>query len=205
MPLRLLLLQLLPIVVFIAVDALVSDPVWAIVGALACVGGQALLFFLRERRLDRFVILDVLLIGGLGGASLALHDELLFKLKPAILEAVMVPFLLFLALAGPRVLQGYLGRYTPGIAVADPARLPLLRRMLGGMATLVLLHAGLVVWAALRWSRQAWAWVSGPGFYVLLVPMIGWALLLRVRARRAQQAAPTRRAAPVSGRRQRRG
>jgi intracellular septation protein A len=186
-PARVLLFQLLPIAAFLVVDAWVGDSAWAIAAAL----GQAAFTFARERRLDRFLLLDLALIVGMGAASLVSKSDLLFKLKPAILEGVMVPFLAFLALGPGRVLRGYLARYSGGTRVEiDRERLALLRRLVGFMAGLVAFHAALVVAAALWWSRASWAFLSGPGFYLVLVPLVGWALVQRRLLRRARAGAP---------------
>jgi len=206
MPVRLLLLQLLPILVFLVVDALVQDPLWAIGAALLFVVFQTALTFARQRRLDPFILVDALLIGGLGAVSLLSKDELFFKLKPAIIEGVMVPFFLVLALGGDRLLSGYLGRYAVGMTL-NPQAMPMLRRMLLGMTALILLHAVVVVYAALRLSRQSWAWISGPGFYLLLLPVVGWALWRRLALRRAARASEdesARKPAPSGRRRSRR-
>jgi hypothetical protein len=72
----------------------------------------------------------------------------------------------------------------------------------------VLLHAGAVVYAALRLSRQSWAWISGPGFYLLLLPVVGWALWRRLALRRAARAGENEqesRPKPAPSGRQRRG
>jgi hypothetical protein len=180
-----LLLQVVPIVVFLVVDALVDSALWAIVSALAFVVLQTVITLARGKPLDRFLLLDLALVGAMGGASLLTRSEVFFKLKPAVLEGVMVPFLLFLALAPERMLQGYLGRYALGAGGVNPAALPVLRRMVGLMGVLVLAHAGLTVVAALHWSKRAWGLISGPGFYALLVPLLGYTLLVRLRLRRA--------------------
>jgi intracellular septation protein A len=182
-PPRVLLLQLLPILIFLLVDALVQDGRWAIGAALLFVLWQAIASYRRERRLDPFVLLDALLIGGMGAVSLVTRNDFFFKLKPAIIEAVMVPYLLFLALSGEKMLLGYLGRTSAGVAI-QPSALPTLRRLLGVMAGFVALHTGLVVFAAHRCSRQTWGWISGPGFYLILLPLAGWALFRRFKQRR---------------------
>jgi hypothetical protein len=189
-PIAALLLQVVPILVFLVVDALVQSPEWAIAAALAFVAFQALVNLVRRRPFDRFLLLDLALIGGMGAASLITRSEVFFKLKPAVLEGVMVPFLAFLALAPERILAAWFARYSlaPGAGPA-PAALPTLRRLLGLMALLILAHAGLTVWAALAWSRASWAAVSGPGFYAILVPVAGYVLHLRLRARRLARAA----------------
>jgi hypothetical protein len=56
------------------------------------------------------------------------------------------------------------------------------------MAVFVLLHAALVTWAALHASRRVWAAISGPGFYVILVPLAAWVLWRRRQLRRARLA-----------------
>ena len=183
---RLLLLQMLPILAFLAVDAVVQDPLWAIGAALVLVLFQTVWIYVRERRLDPFVVVDALLIGGLGAVSLLSKNELFFKLKPAIMEAVIVPFFLVLALGGERFVQGYFGRFLGSGTALNPQVMPLLRRLLGVMSALIVVHAGLVVWAAYYASRQTWGWISGPGFYVILLPVLGWALYRRITGKRVQ-------------------
>jgi hypothetical protein len=56
------------------------------------------------------------------------------------------------------------------------------------MAVWVVVHAGLTVMAAFFWSRQTWGWISGPGFYLLLVPMAGWVVWRRIKFRRQDRA-----------------
>jgi intracellular septation protein A len=206
-PLHLLLLQLLPIIAFLIVDSLVRDPLWAIVAALVCVALLSALSFWQNRRFDRFILIDALLIGTLGAATLISQNELFFRLKPAVIEAAMVPFLLFLALGKEATLLGYLSRFG-GEGTPAPEALKLLRKLFTVFAALMLVHAVVVVFFALYGSRAAWAWVSGPGFYLLLVPVFGWIVVLRIRrARAARRAAEPEEAAPrprVSGRRDKR-
>jgi intracellular septation protein A len=181
----LILLQLLPILVFLVVDATVKEPLWAIGAALLLVLVQTVVIYARERRLDPFILVDALLIGGLGAVSLLSRNELFFKLKPAIMEAVIIPFFLVLALGGERLARGYFGRFLGGASI-NPRVLPLLRRLLGVMSVLVAVHAGLVVWAAYHASRQTWGWISGPGFYAVLAPILLWALYRRLAGRKLQ-------------------
>jgi hypothetical protein len=195
-PLLSLGLQLFPILVFLVVDALVQDALWAIISALVFVVVQTLLSLARGRGFDRFLLLDLVLLGGMGAASLLTKNEVFFKLKPAILEGIMIPYFLFLALGGEKTLTSYFNRYGMNQPL-NPAALPLMRRLIGLMGVLVALHAGLTAVAAIYWSKRAWGLISGPGFYVLLLPLLLWMLYQRHRARR--QPEPARRV--VSARR----
>lgn len=184
-PLHLLILQLLPILVFLVVDALVADPAWAIASALGFVAFQTVLLLVRGKKLDGFILVDALLIGGMGAASLLTDNQRFFQLKPAVIEAVMVPYLVFLALAPARTLEAYFDRYLTGFRI-QPAARATIQRLLLVLAGMVLLHAGLVVLASFCWSRQVWGWVAGPGFYLLLVPLLAWSLVKRRQMRRSR-------------------
>ncbi|MBN2496918.1 MAG: septation protein IspZ [Deltaproteobacteria bacterium] len=182
-PLHVFLLQLLPILVFLVVDGFVADPVWAIGAALVFVVFQSAVLWVRKKKLDPFIAVDAVLVCGMGAVSLLAQDDFFFKLKPAVIEGVMVPYLVFLALAPRRWLDRYFDRYLDGVQIPE-AGFRLMRRLMIFFAAGVLIHAGLVVWAALAWSRQTWGWISGPGFYLLLVPVAGWTLVQRIRMRR---------------------
>lgn len=176
------LTQALPLVVFLLVDALVDDARWSILAAVAFAVLQLVVTWRATRRFDWFVLVDVGLIAGLGGVSLALDDALFFKLKPAVMEGASVVFLGVLLLLPPAFLARYVGRLTPGRAL-PPEALRLMRGLLAGAATLTALHAGAVVAAAVWASKETWALVSGPGFYVALAPLLGFAWWRGRRAR----------------------
>ena len=62
MPIHLLVLQLLPILVFLLVDALVQDPLWAIGSALIFVAFQTVLNYVRKKKFDPFILIDALVV-----------------------------------------------------------------------------------------------------------------------------------------------
>jgi hypothetical protein len=179
------LTQLLPLLVFLAVDAFVTDVRVSIACAVVFAAGQLAVTFVRTRRLDWFVLLDVALIVGLGAMSLGTENDLFFKVKPAIAEGVALALVVGLMLAPDRFLAGYLGRFMPGRTLGA-GELGNLKSLLGVMAAGTAVHLGLVLYTALRSSRAVWAFVSGPGFYLLLLPLCaGFVLLTRRRQARA--------------------
>jgi intracellular septation protein A len=183
------LTQLLPLIVFIIVDALVTDVRVSILSAILFAVGQLVFTYVRSRRFDWFVLLDVGLIAALGAVSLVSENDLFFKLKPAVIEAVSIVFMLALILAPSGFLTGYYGRMMPGTPL-DPEAVGRMKSMLGWMCVYVALHIGAVLYTALRSSRTTWAFVSGPGFYLILVPIAAMAIGRALRARRKARAAP---------------
>lgn len=178
-PLTPFLTQLLPLLAFLVVDALVTDVRISIAVAVLFAVVQLIVTWARSRRFDWFVVLDVVLIVGLGGLSIALEDEFFFKLKPAIIEAVSVVVMLGLVLAPVRFLSAYLGRVVPN-GQLGPDTLAVMKQLLVLMCVSTVVHIGLVLYTAVAATKETWAFVSGPGFYLCLLPLV----LFVLRARR---------------------
>ncbi|HTX72228.1 MAG TPA: NUDIX domain-containing protein [Rectinemataceae bacterium] len=188
--LKSLLPGLLPLIVFVGAQTLFGETVGLVVG----VGVGVIEFavaLVRERRADPFVAADTLLLAVAGGLSLLLHDEIFFKLKPAIIELVLGAGMGLLLILPSGYLKAYIGRQLRGISIQDSA-IPAMRRSLGYMLAALTLHIGLTVWAALALSTALWGFISGGLLYILFalfagIPFAGQ-LLARRRARRAEAA-----------------
>jgi intracellular septation protein A len=179
----LFLTQLLPLIVFIVVDSLVSDVRISILCAVLFAVGQLAFTYAKTHAVDWFVLVDVALIVGLGVMAIACKNDLFFKIKPAIIEAVTIVFMLVLVLAPDRFVMGYFGRMMPG-RVLKPEALAMMKSLLGWMCVYTTLHVGAVLYTALRSSKRVWAWVSGPGFYLLFIPIMAMVLARVLKARR---------------------
>lgn len=182
-----LLTQLLPLIVFIVVDSFVTDVRISILAAVLFALGQLALTWRRSRRVDWFVLLDVGLIATFGAISIALEDELFFRIKPAIIEGVTMVFMLALLAAPPRFLTNYFGRMMPENTLR-PEVLKRMKTLLGWMCLWVALHASAVLYTAFFSTRKVWALVSGPGFYVIFIPILVLVLWKFLRARRGLRA-----------------
>jgi intracellular septation protein A len=187
----LLLTQLLPLLVFIVVDALVTDVRLSILCAIVFAIGQLGVTWMKTRQLDWFVVLDVGLIAVLGGVAIVAKNDLFFKVKPALIEGITIVFMLVLILAPDRFLLGYFGRMVPALR---PEALGVMKSLLAWICLYTAVHIAAVLYTAFYSSKQTWAWVSGPGFYLLFIPMMAMVLLKRRRARREarRQAAGSR-------------
>lgn len=177
-----LLTQLLPLIVFIVIDALVTDVRISILCAVLFAIAQLVFTWIKSRQLDWFVLLDVGLIVALGGVAIAAKNDLFFKLKPALIEGITIVFMLALVLAPDRFLLGYFGRSLPNLR---PESLGVMKSLLIWMSLYTAAHIAAVLYTAFFASKQVWAWVSGPGFYLVFIPIMAVVLVKRHRARRA--------------------
>ncbi len=188
--LKSLLPGLVPLIVFVAADALFGEAVGLAVG-LAVGVGEFLYVLAKDRKADPFVAADTLLLAVAGGLSLALRDEIFFKLKPAIVEFVLGAGMGMLLVLPPSFLKGYLGRQLRGVEIPDEA-MPAMRRSLGAMLGLLLLHAGLTAYAAFALSNAAWGFISGVLLYLVFGAVALWQFLSARHQRRRATRSPGR-------------
>ncbi len=181
-----LLLQFLPILVFIIVDTVIENTVISIVSAVACTVIQAGITFFVTGEFDYFMAVDLALIAVMGGVSLFTRDDRFFKVKPALIEGLCIPFVLFFVFAPARFITSYFGRYMPPGRALVPGAIPMLKTMLLITAVYMSLHILAVLYTAFYSDKKTWALVSGPGFYFLFIPIMAWILLRRRRAVRTR-------------------
>jgi intracellular septation protein A len=178
-----LLGQMLPLIIFIIVDSVFNNVKVSIISAIIFAAGQLFFFFGKTGKFDWFVLVDVALIAGLGTVSLVSKNDLFFKVKPAVIEAAAIVFFIVLIVLPDKFLLGYFGRMMPKGMVLQPAAIGSMKTMLIWMSGYVLLHIGAVLYTAFYSSRRVWAFVSGPGFYFLFIPVLP-VLIWRARKRR---------------------
>ena len=90
--LKKLLPGFIPLFVFIIADEFWGMKVGLVVALLIGVG-EMCFTWLREKRLDRFVLLDTALLVALSGISILLDNDIFFKLKPALIELILCAIL----------------------------------------------------------------------------------------------------------------
>jgi intracellular septation protein A len=191
--LRALLPGLVPLMVFVAADALFGELVGLATG-LAAGAGEFLYTLIRNRTADPFVAADMILLALAGGLSLVLRNEIFFKLKPAVIEAALAAALAVLLVLPPPVLKGWLSRQLRGITLPESS-LPAMKRSLSFMLGVLAVHIALTVWAAVSLSNAAWGFISGGLLYILFGAVaLAQFLAARIRARAARRL-------PVDGRR----
>jgi len=178
-----LLPGLLPIFVFILVDEFWSTEAGLVVAVVFGVG-QLGYVFIREKRFDRFVFFDTLLLVALGGISIALNDEIFFKLKPALINLIFCAILGFSAFSSKNLLMMYTQRYMGDMKMPIGAE----KAMQYTMKILFWMMIGytlLIVYSAFYLSKEVWAFISGGLLYVLFALFFAWQYLSTKRKQKA--------------------
>ena len=157
---------LLPLAVFIAADSFFGTAVGL---AVACTLGAAefLFILIRDKRADLFVLLDLALIVLFAGVSLLLDNDIFFKIKPAVPEAILCVILGVSAFTPANLMQLMTKRYLKGVAFS-PEAARAMRRNSAVLFFITLAHTLLIVFAAYRLSTAAWGFISGVLYYILI-------------------------------------
>jgi len=155
----------IPLFVFIAADEIWGTKIGLIV-ALATGIIELLYTFIKEKRFDKFILLDTTLLVALGGISLLLENDIFFKVKPAIIEAILCAILAVSSYTNIDIVGGMSKRYMKGIEINEAVQLKF-KQTLKVMFWIFSSHTLLVVYSAFFMSKEAWAFISGGLFYIL--------------------------------------
>jgi len=163
--LKKLLPGFLPLIVFIIVDSFLGTEM----GILFAIGFgliELLVIYLKEKRIDKFVIGDTLLLVALGGISILLENEIFFLLKPALIELIFCALIGVSVFSKQNLVMKMSQRYMKGLEINDAAQQNF-TRSLKAMFWMFLVHVVLIVYSAYFMSKEAWVFISGGLLYIL--------------------------------------
>ena len=163
--LKKLLPGFIPLFVFIA-----ADEIWGTkIGLFVAIGvgvAEMVWIAVKEKRFEKFVLFDTLLLVALGGVSILLDNDIFFKLKPGLIELILLVVLAVSAFSRVNII-GLMGqRYLKG-AEFNGAQMAQMRRSLKILFYLFSVHTLLVFYSAFYMSKEAWAFISGGLFYII--------------------------------------
>ncbi len=156
---------LLPLFVFIIIDSVWGTEV-GIIFAIVFGIAELLFIYLKEKRIDKFVIGDTLLLVVLGAVSILLENEIFFLLKPALLEAIFCIIIGISAFSPQNIMLKMSQRYVKGIELNELA-VKQFTRNLKYMFWIFIVHIALIVYSAYYMSKEAWVFISGILLYIM--------------------------------------
>jgi isopentenyldiphosphate isomerase/intracellular septation protein A len=170
----------IPLLIFIIADEFFGTRTGLITAVIAGMA-EFIYYFLKQRRLEVFILFDVGLIIVLGAVSIILENELFFKLKPALIEFILAVMLGVHAFSGKPLLLMMGRRYMKNMPINEPQMI-LLRKMSRLLFFIVSLHVALIIYSAYYMSKEAWAFISGGLFYIIIgIVFAGQWIYLKIR------------------------
>ncbi len=161
-----LLPGLLPLFIFI-----IADEIWGTrVGLMVAIASgivETLLLWIKEKRFDKFILFDTFLIVTLGGISFWLDNDVFFKLKPAIVGVIICTMLGVSVFTPQNFVLAMSKRYFKDMTFSDEQYIQLMRSM-KIVFFIFLFHTALIFYSVWFMSKEAWAFISGGLFYILV-------------------------------------
>lgn len=164
-----LLLQMLPgfIPLFIFI---VADEIWGTkIGLIVAIftGIAELIFYgIKDKKFDKFILFDTLLLVALGGVSLIFENDVFFKLKPALIGLLTSAIIAISAFTPNNFLFNMSKRYMRSIEFNE-IQLLQMKKSMKTMFYIFFIYTLLVFYSVWFMSKEAWAFVSGGLFYII--------------------------------------
>ncbi|MBN1234118.1 MAG: NUDIX domain-containing protein [Candidatus Coatesbacteria bacterium] len=163
-PLYLVLWSFLPILLFI-----IADSFWGLEWGLIVGIATGLIEFIyslaKEKRVEKFILADVGLLILMGIISYFLDNPIFIKLKPAILEFMLLIIILISIFSPYNIVWLMMSRMTRYIK-SDLIK-PQFNQMMKFIALLLIVHIVLTSFSAFYSNKVIYAFISGPLLYIL--------------------------------------
>ncbi len=183
---RKLLLQLLPgfipLFVFIIADEIWGTKIGLIV-AIAVGIAELAYYWFKDKKFDKFILYDTLLIVALGAVSLFLDNDVFFKLKPALIGVLVCAILGVSAFTPSNIILNMSKRYMRGIEFNNE-QYKMMKKSMKSMFFLFLGYTLLVFYSVWFMSNEAWAFISGGLFYIIFGVYFGYEFIKNKLARK---------------------
>lgn len=164
--LGILLPGLLPLIVFIFMDEL-FDTQLAIISAVSLGAVVTTVTSVKHKKLDFFILFDTILLAIFGGVSLILNNDIFFKLKPGIIQTILVVILAISAFSNKNLIISMTKRYIPNQKLTNE-QIKKLKNQVTILFWILSFHTVLIYYSAFYLSKESWAFISGALFYILI-------------------------------------
>jgi isopentenyldiphosphate isomerase/intracellular septation protein A len=155
---------LVPLLIFI-----LADEIWGtMVGLYVALGtgvAEFLFYLIKDKVVDRFILLDTLLLLVLGAISIVSENDVFFKIKPALIEAILLAVIAF-SLWGPKNILMKMSERYMGEMRLDSTQEKSMRINMLAVFWITVLHIILVLISAFYMSKEAWFFISGGLYYI---------------------------------------
>lgn len=156
----------LPIIVFIVVDELMGT-LYGLVTAITIGIAELVITYIKDKRIERFILFDVGLILALGGVSIALDNEIFFKLKPGIISLIMTALIGFSVYSKHNVLMQMTQRYMKNIQI-NPYQTWLMQQSMRRIFWILLLFSIATIVSSFVENKAVWSFLNSVGLFIVM-------------------------------------
>lgn len=165
--LKMMLISLAPILAFIFVEEYYGPKAGVIAGISLGILETAFLY-ITEKRLDKFSLGSTLLIVVMGSLSLFTGDQLFFKLKPAVVNIVMIMVLIGTIIMKKPIMLIFARKQFGENFTPNAYMLSYFTGISWRLSILLLIHTVMIIYSALYMSNTAWGFVTKGGSFILM-------------------------------------
>ncbi len=156
---------IIPLFIYVIADEIWGTKIGLIVAVV--VGLAEMIFYLvKDKKIDKFILFDTLLLIALGGISMLLDNDIFFKLKPALIGFIGVVLIGIMAFFKPQLIIPMMHRYMKDFQAGEE-QLKLMQKQMKVIFYIFTAYTLLVLYSALFMSKEAWAFISGGLFYII--------------------------------------
>jgi intracellular septation protein len=175
---KLLFLGLIPVLLFWFVEEKFGT-LWGLIAAMVWAIGECAYLYARYRKVDRMTLFSTGLVLVLGGFGAWLDQSILFKFQPVIIELLFAGIIWWGGRKGEPLLYKMARESRPEIFAGKNESIlsrqkELMVRMSRNLIVMLIVHAAVMAFVAVKGSTSQWAFWKGAGFIVF---MLAWAAL----------------------------
>lgn len=157
----------IPIFIYIIIEEIYGI-VPGLIAAIAIGIGEIIYFYIKDRKIDKFVLADTFLIVLLGGVSLGMDNPIFFKIKPGMVQVILCTIIGLSAFSKINIVGAMTGKYmkranldTSNIEEKD------VQRSLKSLFFILIIHTALIFYSAFYMSEKSWAFISSALLYII--------------------------------------
>ena len=126
-----------------------------------------LYILLKEKRKDYFILFDTILVALFGLVSILFQNELFFKLKPGVVQLILLIMLAAMIFLDDKYLLKMVSRYN---SAENYSKIMIsgMKQSMRPMFYIISLHTLLIFISAFYMSKEMWGFISGPLFYIII-------------------------------------
>lgn len=170
-----LLPGLIPLFVFI-----IAEEIWeletGLIIALTFGLAELIYVYIKTKKIEKFIITDIILLTILGVISFVLNNDIFFKLKPALIESILA-IILGISVFGPKnLIMAMSKRYMKDMEINQAAENQMIKSF-KILFYITIVHIVTIIYSAYKMSDEAWAFISGGLFYIIFIGYFGFEFL----------------------------